>query len=99
MKTPEQIFDEAIKAKGLDIVSVKDSDLYEAGLHAITQALMLCSVVSNQRELLRDKEVKCFDCFLELYCEKKDNGKWLYRDSLWSFDYIINKYQELYKNP
>lgn len=55
--------------------------------------------VSNRRELLRDKEVKCFDDFLELYCEKKDNGKWLYRDSLWSFNYIIDTYQELYKNP
>lgn len=44
MKTPEEIFDEAIKTKGLDIVSVKDADLYEAGLSAIQQALSLGSV-------------------------------------------------------
>ena len=55
--------------------------------------------VRKQRESLKGKEVKCFDDFLEFYCEKKDDGKWLYRDSLWSFGYIINTYQELYKTP
>lgn len=44
MKTPEEIFDEAIQAKGLDIVSVKDADLYEAGLDAIKQALSIANV-------------------------------------------------------
>lgn len=39
MKTPEEIFDEAIQAKGLDTASVRDADLYEAGLDAIKQAL------------------------------------------------------------
>lgn len=53
MKNPEQIFDEAIKAKGLDIISVKDADLYEAGLYAIKQALIIDDVV-NRRELLLD---------------------------------------------
>lgn len=51
MKTPEQIFDEAIKAKGLDIVSVKDADLYEAGLDAITKALSLADVVGQSEQL------------------------------------------------
>ncbi len=41
MKTPEEIFDEAIKAKALDIVFVKDAELYEAGLDAIKKALTL----------------------------------------------------------
>jgi len=50
MKTPEQIFDEAIKAKGLDVVSVKDADLYEAGLDAITKALSLGGVVGQSEQ-------------------------------------------------
>ena len=53
MKTPEEIFDEAIQAKGLDIVSVRDADLYEAGLDAIKRALSIANVV-NRRELLLD---------------------------------------------
>ena len=48
MKTPEEIFDEAIQAKGLDIVSVKDADLYEAGLEAIKRALSIANVSNNE---------------------------------------------------
>jgi hypothetical protein len=75
MKTPEQIFDEAIQAKGLDIVSVKDADLYEAGLDAIKQALSIADVVGQSEQLcqtcngskkLYDKvfgvKVDCPDC-------------------------------------
>lgn len=51
MRTPEQIFDEAIEAKGLDIVSVKDADLYEAGLDAIRQALSISNVVGRSEQL------------------------------------------------
>lgn len=47
MKTPEEIFDEAIKARGLDIVSVKDADLYEAGLNAIKQALNIANNIDQ----------------------------------------------------
>ena len=41
MKTPEEIFDEALKANDLDTVSIKDAALYEAGLEAIRHALRL----------------------------------------------------------
>lgn len=51
MKTPEQIFDKAIQAKGLDVVSVKDADLYEAGLDAIRQALSIANAVVSEAEL------------------------------------------------
>lgn len=58
MKTPEQIFDEAIKAKGIDIVSVKDADLYEAGLDAITKALSLANVLWQSEQLPTEEELK-----------------------------------------
>jgi hypothetical protein len=51
MKTPEEIFDEAIKSKGLDTVSVRDADLYEAGLDAIKQALSIADVVGRSEQL------------------------------------------------
>ena len=65
MKNPEQIFDEAIKAKGLDIVSVKDADLYEAGLDAIKQALSIDDVVEPSEQLVCDihKGTRCSDSF------------------------------------
>jgi len=50
MKTPEEIFDEAIKAKGLDTVSVKDADLYEAGLGAIKQALSIADMEHTEQQ-------------------------------------------------
>ncbi|MFW5847533.1 MAG: hypothetical protein ACOCVF_01255 [bacterium] len=53
MKTPEKIFDDAIKAKGLDIVSVKDADLYEAGLDAIKEALNMGDVINRLQKLRR----------------------------------------------
>ena len=61
MKTPEEIFDEAIKAKGLDVVSVKDADLYEAGLDAIKQALSIAFVVGRSEQLGEGK-IRCNSC-------------------------------------
>ena len=59
MKTPEEIFDEAIKAKGLDTVSVKDADLYEAGLDAIKQALSIPVIVQRtlEQKIAEEKEI------------------------------------------
>lgn len=65
MKTPEEIFDEAIKAKGLNIVSVKDADLYEVGLDAIKQALTKTAVVRRSEQCVlhsTDWNGKCFKC-------------------------------------
>jgi len=69
MKTPEEIFDEAIKAKGLDTVSVKDADLYEAGLGAIKQALSIADVVQSfycadrlTTDGFTDCQHQCHDC-------------------------------------
>ena len=51
MKTPEEIFDEALQARGIDRIGLQDSEVYEAGLDAIKQALTIPDV-SQQRELL-----------------------------------------------
>ena len=58
MKTPEQIFDEAIKEKGLDIVSVKDADLYEVGLYAISKALNTPNEECRSEQLPPCKHIK-----------------------------------------
>lgn len=39
MKTPEEIFDEALQDRGIDRIGLQDSEVYEAGLDAIKQAL------------------------------------------------------------
>lgn len=41
MKTPEEIFDEALQARGIDRIGLQDSEVYEAGLDAIKQALTI----------------------------------------------------------
>lgn len=47
MKTPEEIFDEALQARGIDRIGLQDSEVYEAGLDAIKQALTI-PVVSTR---------------------------------------------------
>jgi hypothetical protein len=68
--------------------------------HLLNDAIEAIEVIhccKSDSELLKDKEVKCFDDFLELYCEQKEKNKWLYRGDIWSYDYIIQTYKELYK--
>ena len=47
MKTPEEVFDEALQARGIGRIGLQDSEVYEAGLDAIKQALTI-PVVSTR---------------------------------------------------
>jgi len=79
--------------------SMTDQCLHEVNFNLVAKEIVKKSIanVNQQREVLRDKKVKCFDDFLEIYCEKQDNKKWLYMGNIWSYDYIIRTYQEIYK--
>ena len=63
MKTPEQIFDEAIKEKGLDIVSF---------LHTISKALNTPNEEGRSEQLYVETACKCEnkDSFNRLQCPK-----------------------------
>ena len=41
MKTPEEIFDKALQDRGINRIGLQDSEVYEAGLDAIKQALTI----------------------------------------------------------
>jgi hypothetical protein len=53
MKTPEEIFDECLQARGIDRIGLQDAEVYEAGLDAIKQALTISVVVERSEQLCR----------------------------------------------
>ncbi len=99
MLEENEIIDIIKKYVGYTDRSMTYQCLHEMNFHLVVKEIVKKSVanVNQQREVLRDKKVKCFDDFLEIYCEKRGSNKWLYRGSIWSYDYIIRTYQEIYK--
>ena len=67
MKTPEEIFEECLQARGIDRIGLQDAEVYEAGLDAIKQALtihnvsdMLCG--SFEVDNKTSSATKCKNC-------------------------------------
>ena len=55
MKTPEEIFDKCLQARGIDRIGLQDAEVYEAGLDAIKQALTIPVVVRQSEQLCQHK--------------------------------------------
>ena len=65
MKTPEEIFDECLQARGIDRIGLQDAEVYEAGLDAIKQVLSIANVrarfITQEVILLQLKDGKYQD--------------------------------------
>lgn len=75
MKTPEQIFNEALQARGIDRIGLQDAEVYEAGLDAIRQALSIANVTQRLFDEARRQEEKLFTTALRTMVEPPIKGE------------------------